>query len=114
MCQDKICRNGVGCGNRFVTMFSFDLIGTRVGIGTAARCRIPSDGFLLEFVGELIYGEEMENRPPIHKDDMLPLPVRATTEKNVFIDPTLKEIVERFVNHSCRPNCEFRTFQCGR
>lgn len=114
VCQDRICQNSVGCDNRFVPIFSFDLIQTRVGFGVAARRPIPANVFLLEFVGELIYDDQVAQRPSYNLNYMMALPVLSTTGRCVLIDPTLLGNESRFVNHSCTPNCEYRVYHCGK
>lgn len=114
LCQDATCRNGVGCGNRFVTSFSFELITTRTGTGVMTRRRIPHNVFLVEFVGELISHAQQGKRPAINKEYVLELPGLSTAGEKIFIDPTSSGNASRFVNHSCQPNCEYRVFHCGK
>jgi SET domain-containing protein len=55
-----------------------------------------------EYVGEIISGDEMRDRVKCWRTGSFIMAV----EEDIFIDATKMGNYTRFLNHSCKPNCE--------
>lgn len=68
--------------------------------GVFARCAIPAGTVILEYVGERISKAESLRRCEANNAYIFELNEREDVDGNVPWNPA------RFINHSCRPNCE--------
>jgi SET domain-containing protein len=70
------------------------------GLGLFTTVPIKRDSFVIEYWGEMITNEESDRRGGKYLFDI---------ENGTVIDGTTRKNRARYVNHSCRPNCEVRT-----
>lgn len=76
--------------------------GLRVGRGLSgkgifATREIPKGVCVIEYIGKPVPKEEQETKTGRYLFE---------TGKGLMIDGNIKENTARFINHSCRPNCE--------
>lgn len=69
------------------------------GKGVFALEEIPKGKRIIEYIGRSV---------PLEKQESVTGRYLFTTGKNKMIDGNIKENTARFINHSCRPNCEAR------
>lgn len=79
--------------------------------GVFAKCNIPKDTEIIEYVGEKITKKESERRADIninrHKDNAEHGAVYIfELNKRYDIDGHVDYNTARYINHSCVPNCE--------
>jgi len=74
------------------------------GFGLFARRPIPKGTRLLEYKGELINADQADGRYP--EVDTPPHTFLFDAEDNMYIDGGVGGNWSRFINHSCKPNCE--------
>jgi len=74
------------------------------GYGLFARRPIPKGTRLMEYVGELINADQAEGRYP--EVDIPPHTFLFDAEDDMYIDGGVGGNSSRFINHSCKPNCE--------
>lgn len=67
------------------------------GLGLFAEEDIPKDTFIIEYVGEKITTDESDRRGGKYL---------FTLNKDYVIDGKSRDNTARYINHSCRPNCE--------
>lgn len=67
------------------------------GLGLFTAEPIERDGFIIEYVGPILNARESDERGGRYLFE---------TNKNRFIDGTARSNTARYINHSCRPNCE--------
>lgn len=67
------------------------------GLGLFTSEPIERDGFIIEYVGPILNEKESDERGGKYLFE---------TNKNRFIDGTARSNTARYINHSCRPNCE--------
>lgn len=67
------------------------------GLGLFTSEPIERDGFVIEYVGEILTGPESDERGGRYLFE---------TSANRFIDGSARSNTARYINHSCRPNCE--------
>lgn len=70
------------------------------GLGLFAKKEIKKGDCVIEYVGEIISGAEANRRGGRYLFE---------TSKNRHIDGTTRTNTARYINHSCRPNCEAET-----
>jgi SET domain-containing protein len=70
------------------------------GLGLFAKVPIKKGDCIIEYVGEIISNAEANRRGGRYL---------FQTSSNRHIDGTMRSNVARYVNHSCRPNCEADT-----
>lgn len=104
-CTPKSCPAKERCQNqKFLQGVQFSLKVQRTkakGWGLFAMENIPTEAFVIEYMGEFIANREFEHRfkhTPNEKFYYLAL------NQNMFIDPTHYGNDARFINHSCEPN----------
>ncbi|KAL3420163.1 histone-lysine n-methyltransferase [Phlyctema vagabunda] len=116
-CDETNCKLGRGCGNRaFADLQDRRKAGGKYRIGVEViktadrgygvrsnRCFDPYQ-IIVEYNGEIITEEECDRRmnEEYKNNDCYYL---MAFDQNMIIDATTGSIA-RFVNHSCRPNCE--------
>lgn len=67
------------------------------GLGLFTEENISKDKLVVEYTGERIDEEEKERRGGRYLFEVT---------DNLFIDGKNRENIARYINHSCRPNCE--------
>lgn len=69
------------------------------GKGIFALEEIPKGKRIIEYIGKEV---------PVEKQKAATGKYLFTTGRKKMIDGNIKENIARFINHSCRPNCEAR------
>ena len=72
------------------------------GLGLFAKVPIKKGDCIIEYVGEIINDAEANRRGGRYL---------FQTSKDRHIDGTMRSNIARYVNHSCRPNCEADTIR---
>lgn len=67
------------------------------GLGLFAEDRIKKDDFIIEYHGRLLTDEEADEKGGAYLFEI---------DKDHTIDGTPRENTARYINHSCKPNCE--------
>lgn len=67
------------------------------GLGLYANTDIPKKKKFLEYVGEIISAEEADNRGGRYLFEV---------SKKWTVDGKSRDNIARYINHSCKPNCE--------
>jgi SET domain-containing protein len=75
---------------------------SRAGLGLFTNAPIPRGACIIEYVGERISEEESNRR-----DNMYIFEVN----KHEFVDGATRKNTARYINHSCRPNCEIDIYR---
>ena len=83
-----------GNGERFAVKRS------SVGLGLFARAPLRRGTFVVEYTGELLPSEEAYRRGGRYLFEV---------NSRWIVDGSGRENISRYINHSCRPNCEPRT-----
>ena len=73
------------------------------GRGVFALRKIARGERIIEYTGERISHDEANHRYP---DDSSPHTMLFTVDERIVIDATRIGNTARWINHSCRPNCE--------
>ena len=74
---------------------------SKAGLGLFANEPIERKGFVIEYTGEIIDLKEADRRNNKYLFE---------TNKNRFIDGSARSNTARYINHSCKPNCEVEIF----
>ncbi len=69
------------------------------GKGLFALENIPKDKCVIEYIGKDIKKDDQDDASGKYL---------FATGKNIMIDGNIPENIARYINHSCRPNCEAR------
>jgi len=69
------------------------------GKGIFTLEEIPKNKRIIEYIGRNV---------PVEKQESATGRYLFLTGRNKMIDGNIKENIARFINHSCRPNCEAR------
>lgn len=75
---------------------------SRTGLGLYTLEDIPKGEFIIEYTGEVLTEKEADERGGKYLFE---------TSKNRYIDGTARTNTARYINHSCRPNCEIEIKQ---
>jgi len=67
------------------------------GLGLYTEEPIEKGGFIIEYVGPVLTLKESNERGGKYLFE---------TSKNRFVDGTARSNTARYINHSCKPNCE--------
>lgn len=67
------------------------------GLGLFAKVPMKKGDCIIEYIGEVINDKEANNRGGRYL---------FQTSKDRHIDGTTRSNIARYINHSCRPNCE--------
>ncbi len=70
---------------------------SKAGLGLFAEEDIKRDEFIIEYTGELLTTEESDDRPNKYLFEV---------NSRWTIDGSPRSNIARYINHSCRPNCE--------
>ncbi len=110
--QNTNCAHVMNCDNR---CFSTKLIHNlkvyndgNKGFGIKIQVHVPANSFIIEYVGEVICTDQMNQQMVIQrreKPDDHNFYIMSF-EKGFYIDGKLKGNESRFINHSCDPNCK--------
>jgi hypothetical protein len=103
VCDDSNCSVGGTCGNRFMPQYALNLFESAVGVGVVTEEFIPSGAFVVEYVGELLYGEDAVQRDD--KRYLAELRTPTVNDEVLYIDARRCGNASRLINHSCAPNC---------
>ncbi|XP_067641503.1 histone-lysine N-methyltransferase Set2 [Eurosta solidaginis] len=76
------------------------------GFGIMADIEILPGEFIMEYVGEVINGDEFEQRRTAYSLDKNRHYYFMALRSDAVIDATIKGNISRFINHSCDPNAE--------
>ena len=68
------------------------------GLGLFATDDILKDDFIIEYTGPLLTEEQSEEKAGLY--------LFAVTDTKWTIDGSGRENIARYINHSCKPNCE--------
>ncbi|KAF3625691.1 Histone-lysine N-methyltransferase ASHH1 [Capsicum annuum] len=111
-CTPGYCKCGETCRNQIFQKCEYaktKLFRTEgCGWGLLAGENIKAGQFIIEYCGEVILSEEAKKRSHIYEAHDLKDTYIISLNSNYFIDATRKGNLARFINHSCRPNCETR------
>lgn len=109
-CHPQVCPAGDKCLNQAFTKreYSSVEIFRTLSRGWGLRCShdIKKGQFVSEYVGEVIDEEECRSRIRHAQDNDIGNFYMLTLDKDRIIDAGPKGNEARFMNHSCRPNCE--------
>jgi uncharacterized protein len=75
---------------------------SRAGLGLFAAASFKKGEFVIEYVGKKLTEKEFEAAG--YKKYFFEI------DKNWTIDGSSRENIARYINHSCRPNCEVRIY----
>ncbi|KAK7055447.1 histone methyltransferase [Favolaschia claudopus] len=134
-CMPDDCRCGAHCQNQRFQRKEYadiDIVQTeKKGFGLRAEDDIPKDGFIYEYIGDvvnptsfkkrmrglcggghkaLLFHDAAERRGACFR---LPLHNFWLTDVRKFIDATKSGGIGRFANHSCNPNCYVAKWTVG-
>ncbi|KAM3300998.1 histone-lysine N-methyltransferase ASHH1-like [Capsicum chacoense] len=111
-CTPGYCKCGETCRNQIFQKCEYaktKLFRTEGrGWGLLAGENIKAGQFIIEYCGEVILSEEAKKRSHVYEAHDLKDTYIISLNSNYFIDATRKGNLARFINHSCRPNCETR------
>lgn len=75
---------------------------TRAGLGLVTLCAIPKGACVIEYVGNLLTKEQEDDSNSLYLFD---------AGGGVTIDGSPRWNTARYINHSCRPNCEIEIYK---
>ncbi|CAG8545710.1 1569_t:CDS:2 [Paraglomus brasilianum] len=117
-CNEGECPCGDACQNRRFKQRSYaevDLIYTeKKGYGVRAKQVIPRDGFILEYVGEVMSDDMAEKRKTAYRQEGRTHFYFMDLQKGEVVDATEYGGLARFINHSCKPNARVDKWIVGR
>jgi len=70
---------------------------SKAGLGLFTKLSIERGGFVIEYVGSVLSQAQSNKRGGKYL---------FTTNRNRVIDGSARSNTARYINHSCRPNCE--------
>lgn len=76
------------------------------GFGIQAVNEIHRGDFIMEYVGEVLNGEQFDDRATEYSREKNKHYYFMLLKSDAVIDATLKGNISRFINHSCDPNAE--------
>jgi SET domain-containing protein len=71
------------------------------GLGLFTREPIPRKSFVIEYYGPILTAAEADRKGGKYLFE---------TNKNRFVDGAARSNTARYINHSCKPNCEIEIF----
>ncbi|XP_072923856.1 uncharacterized protein nsd1a isoform X2 [Hemitrygon akajei] len=109
-CHPAVCPAGEKCQNQCFTKRQYpevEILRTPGrGWGLLAKYNIKKGQFVNEYVGEVIDEEECYARIKYAQEHDITNFYMLTLDKDRIIDAGPKGNYSRFMNHSCKPNCE--------
>lgn len=76
---------------------SYEVKRSSAGLGLFAKNPIKRGTYIIEYVGRVLKGKEMD---PVNNKYLF------ETSKVRMIDGSARSNTARYINHSCKPNCE--------
>ena len=70
---------------------------TAAGLGLVAEEAIPKDAFIIEYFGEILSNDDADEKGGKYLFEV---------DGGYTIDGTTRRNRARYINHSCKPNCE--------
>ncbi|KAI8884269.1 hypothetical protein K501DRAFT_218017 [Backusella circina FSU 941] len=117
-CMQDDCPCGRYCRNRRFQLRQYarvDVIRTELkGFGLRALTDLPSNAFIMEYIGEVIPNREFIRRTKEYEADGLEHYYFMTLKTDEIIDATKKGCLARFINHSCNPNSVTQKWVVGK
>ncbi|KAI9251186.1 hypothetical protein BY458DRAFT_524060 [Sporodiniella umbellata] len=117
-CTVEDCSCGRYCRNRRFQLRQYarvDVIRTeKKGFGLRALTDLPSNAFIMEYIGEVIPNQEFIRRTKEYETSGLEHYYFMTLKTDEIIDATKKGYLARFINHSCNPNCVTQKWVVGK
>ncbi|KAF8316408.1 SET domain-containing protein [Clavulina sp. PMI_390] len=108
-CIDGDCPSRSHCQNRRFQQKQYADIGIvqteKKGFGLRAESQIEQDGFIYEYIGEVVKEAEFMKRMARYAQEGIRHFYFMMLQREQFIDATKKGNIGRFANHSCNPNC---------
>jgi uncharacterized protein len=74
---------------------------SRAGLGLFAVALFKKGEFVIEYIGERLVGKDVEGQYNKYLFEI---------NDELTIDGSVRSNVARYINHSCRPNCEVRIY----
>jgi len=109
---DESCPAGRKCQNQKVRNrdnANLRIIETKSrGFGAFCTEDIEPNTFIIEYIGELLDNEELNRRLLRKKEHNEKEYYFLTIQNNLCIDAEFYSNKGRFINHSCKPNCDIR------
>ncbi|XP_072302120.1 uncharacterized protein nsd1b [Eucyclogobius newberryi] len=116
-CHPQVCPAGEKCLNQAFTKREYSTVEIfrTLSRGWGLRCGhdIKKGQFVSEYVGEVIDEEECRSRIRDAQENDIGNFYMLTLDKDRIIDAGPKGNEARFMNHSCRPNCETQKWTVG-
>ncbi|KAJ7057984.1 histone methyltransferase, partial [Mycena amicta] len=111
------CRGRGHCQNQRFQRRQYadiDIVQTeKKGFGLRAEEDIPKDGFIYEYVGEVVNPTSFKRRMRDYAEEGIEHFYFMMLQKDEFIDATKCGGIGRFANHSCNPNCYVAKWSVG-
>ncbi|KAI9314641.1 hypothetical protein BX666DRAFT_1862601 [Dichotomocladium elegans] len=109
---DRYCRNRRFQLRQYARV---DVIRTeKKGYGLRALTDLPTNAFVMEYIGEVIPYNEFIRRTRIYEKEGVEHYYFMTLKNDEIIDATRKGCLARFINHSCNPNCVTQKWVIGK
>ncbi|KAI8883833.1 hypothetical protein K501DRAFT_248988 [Backusella circina FSU 941] len=109
---DRYCRNRRFQLRQYARV---DVIRTeKKGFGLRALTDLPSNAFIMEYIGEVITNNEFVRRTKEYEAAGLEHYYFMTLKTDEIIDATKKGCLARFINHSCNPNSVTQKWVVGK
>ncbi|EDS35628.1 set domain protein [Culex quinquefasciatus] len=116
-CNPKTCPAGDSCQNQCFERKQYPALAAKripnKGWGLVAQEDIHQGQFVIEYVGEVINGEELARRIKQKQEQKDENYYFLTVDSELTIDAGPKGNLARFINHSCEPNCETLLWKVG-
>ncbi|KAI8972717.1 hypothetical protein BDB01DRAFT_455123 [Pilobolus umbonatus] len=117
-CMVDDCPCGRYCRNRRFQLRQYarvDVIRTeKKGFGLRALTDLPTNAFIMEYIGEVIPNHEFIRRTKEYESAGLKHYYFMTLKTDEIIDATKKGCLARFINHSCNPNSVTQKWVVGK
>lgn len=117
-CIVQDCPCGRLCQNRRFQLGQYapvDVIKTELkGFGLRALADLPSNCFIMEYIGEVIPQTEFISRTREYDAEGFKHYYFMTLKNEEIIDATKRGCLARFMNHSCNPNCVTQKWVIGK
>ncbi|KAI7873100.1 uncharacterized protein EV154DRAFT_431239 [Mucor mucedo] len=117
-CIVQDCPCGRLCQNRRFQLGQYapvDVIKTeKKGFGLRALADLPSNCFIMEYIGEVIPQTEFIRRTREYDAEGFKHYYFMTLKNDEIIDATKRGCLARFMNHSCNPNCVTQKWVIGK
>ncbi|CEP14549.1 hypothetical protein [Parasitella parasitica] len=109
---DRYCRNRRFQLRQYARV---DVIRTdKKGFGLRALTDLPTNAFIMEYIGEVIPNHEFVRRTKEYEAAGLEHYYFMTLKTDEIIDATKKGCLARFINHSCNPNSVTQKWVVGK